>query len=465
VSSCGDNSVNEKKDNSGESGDKIDFAERNMLRAMEIADSTMTYHLVGSKMSIAEFYNPFLDVRTTNIGGVWMYSSVIEGVNSILNGLQAHKKYGNVELYNKHYERYLQLLRKLYDNLDYYKGKYTVTSFTQTKEWNVYAVHRGNSKGTADTNGNVYDDQQWLIIELLKSYKITGDKAYLDEAEYLTEYVLDGWDCTLDENGSEHGGIPWGPGYVTKHACSNGPVISPLVWLYELYKDKEEMITYRYIATDRSRKTATMKKSDYYLKFAKNVYNWQKSMLLRSDGVYDDMQGGCDAYDCKVSYEYINGVKYRKYLPLGGTAGPAITYNSGTMLSGAADLYRVTDNNTYLSDAQKLSDASFNYFAKLVSNKPGCYTYDLSGYRNWFNGILMRGYVDVYPYYNSVDKYIDSFQKNLDYGYKNYLHKGFLPHDLLLGWKSNPDENSNAAMFSFAFAAEYANLARYELEK
>jgi hypothetical protein len=39
------------------------------------------------------------------------------------------------ELYNRHFERYLQLLSKLYENLDYYKGKHTVTSFTQTKEY------------------------------------------------------------------------------------------------------------------------------------------------------------------------------------------------------------------------------------------------------------------------------------------------------------------------------------------
>jgi hypothetical protein len=208
-----------------------------------------------------------------------------------------------------------------------------------------------------------------------------------------------------------------------------------------------------------------MKKSEYYLKFAENIYDWQKRTLLRSDEVYDDMLGGCDAYNCEIQYEWVGGVRYRANAPLSGTAGPAITYNSGTMLSGAADLYRVTGDKAYLLDAQKLSDASFKYFAKPASNKPGCYTYELNGYRNWFNGVLMRGYVDVYSYYNGVDKYIDSFQKNLDYGYKNYLHRGLLPHDLLSGWKSNPDENNNAAMFSFAFAAEYANLARYELEK
>src|SRR5690606_40663265 len=102
-------------------------------------------------------------------------------------------------------------------------------------EWTVYGVNRGNSKGGAQVEGieNVYDDQMWLIREFLEAYKVTGNELFLEKAEYLTAYVLDGWDCTIDENGNEVGGISWGPGYVTKHACSNGPMISPLVWRSE----------------------------------------------------------------------------------------------------------------------------------------------------------------------------------------------------------------------------------------
>src|SRR5690606_39526770 len=110
--------------------------------------------------------------------------------------------------------------------------------------WSVYAVDRVDQKGQANVTGvlNVYDDQMWLIRELLDSYKLTGKIEYLEKAEYLTAYVLDGWDVTRDSNGQENGGIPWGPGYTTKHACSNGPLISPLVWLHEIYKDQADKI-------------------------------------------------------------------------------------------------------------------------------------------------------------------------------------------------------------------------------
>jgi predicted alpha-1,6-mannanase (GH76 family) len=328
-------------------------------------------------------------------------------------------------------------------------------------------VNRGGSKGSAKVEGieNVYDDQMWLIRELLEAYRLTGNGEYLDRAEYLTEYVLDGWDCTRDASGAELGGIPWGPGYVTKHACSNGPMVSPLVWLHELYKNKSDEVTYRYIdAVDKqTRKTMQVTKSDYYLDFAKKIYSWQKSQLKRSDGVYDDMRGGCSPNSPQT--ETVNGSVYRKGTLCQDRVGPAITYNSGSMLSGGADLYRATGDNLYLDDASKLSDASFQYFARLGQTKPGYYTYDISGFRNWFNGVLMRGYVDIYPAYGSVAGYLDTFQKNLDYGYDNFLYKGFLPTNLLVGWSRDNSNNNTEGMFNFAFAAEYAVLARYELEK
>jgi hypothetical protein len=65
----------------------------------------------------------------------------------------------------------------------------------------------------------------------------------------------------------------------------------------------------------------------------------------------------------------------------------------------------------------------------------------------------------------TVADYIHSFQKNLDYGYDNFLYEGFLPTNLLVGWSLDNGKNNTEGMFNFAFAAEYAVLARYELEK
>jgi predicted alpha-1,6-mannanase (GH76 family) len=446
---------------------EVSLSEQNLRRAIELTDNAVSAHFTGDGMAMARYYNPYTNVRSEEKGSVWMYTSAIEAVNAILRALDAQREHGNAALYNEHFNKYSELLHKLYSNADYYRGTFELTSYTQTKEWSVYGVNRGGSKGSAQVAGieNVYDDQMWLIRELLEAYKLTDNAEYLAKAEYLTEYVLDGWDCTRDANGAERGGITWGPGYVTKHACSNGPVVSPLVWLHELYKDKNDEVTYHYIDADdkQTRRTMQVKKSDYYLDFAKKIYTWQKNQLLRGDGVYDDMRGGCSPGSPQT--ETVDGTVYRKGTTCQDRVGPAITYNSGSMLSGGADLYRVTGDNIYRDDISNLSDASFQYFAKLGQTKEGYYTYDISGFRNWFDGVLMRGYVDVYSADGDVARYIDSFQKNLDFAYSNFLYKGFLPTNLLVGWNRDNGKNNTEGMFNFAFAAEYAVLAHYELEK
>lgn len=442
------------------------LSEQNLLRAMEIVDNAVSNYFSGTTMTMARYYNPYTDNRSSEKGSIWMYTSSIEAVNAVMHALKAQKENGNPALYDAHFNRYAELLAQLYENAAYYQGTYTLVSYTQTKEWTVYGVDRGNGIGTAEVEGikNVYDDQMWLIRELIEAYRLTGKSDYLAQAEYLTDYVLDGWDCSLDAEGKENGGITWGPGYVTKHSCSNGPMVSPLVWLHELYKDKADQITYGCILADNSRSTRTVKKSDYYLEFAKKVYDYQKTHLMRPDGVYDDMMGGDDSGG-KVVYETVDGVQYRKHTSLRDRVGPAISYNSGTMISGAADLYRATKDNVYLDDLKKLSDASFNYFAKLDATVSGHYTYAISGFNNWFNNVLMRGWVDAYAATQHVAPYIGTFQQNLDYGYENFLRDGMLPTNLLVGWNRETGKNNTEGMFTFAFAAEYAVLSKYELEK
>lgn len=444
-----------------------ELSNQNLIRAMELTDKAISAHFTGEGMAMARYYNPYTEERSEETGSVWMYSAAIEAVNAILHTLKSQHENGDNELYYAHFTKYSDLLADLYENADYYLGTFTLTSYTQTEEWSVYGVNRGKSKGTAKVEGieNVYDDQMWLIRELLESYKITNNPDYLQKAEYLTSYVLDGWDTTRNPDGTERGGITWGPGYVTKHACSNGPMVSPLVWLHEIYAGKNDQITQRYIdpVDKKSRKTKEVTKSEYYLDFAQKVYEWQKKELLGEKGVYVDMMGGCTPG--KPMTEVINGTEYRVGIVCTDPVGTPFTYNSGTMLSGAADLFRVTKDKKYLKDAEKLSDACFDYFAKLGQTLPGYYTYETAGFRNWFNGVLMRAFVEIEPEYGAASDYVASFQKNLDYGYDHFLYKGFLPTDLLTGWDSEVEKNKTEGMFNFTFAAEYAVLSRYELEQ
>ena len=465
--SCG------KQDPQGGDGDvpgpdiTVPTAARNLERAISLTDAAIkNYFNEADGFAMYRYYNPYNKSHQNNeIGSVWMYTSSIEAVNAILKALDADKAKGNTALYNANHDRYVQLLDKLIARLEYYSGTFSFTSFTQTRDWTVYGVNRGKTPGGASVSGrdNVYDDQQWLIRELLEAWHLTGNDTYLQKAEYLTEYVLDGWDCSV-KDGKERGGIPWGPGYYSKHSCSNGPMVSPLVWLHEAYSGKSDKTVRRYIdlSDGTTRRTEEMTKADYYLSFAKKIYAFQHDNLMMRDGskVYADNLNGPDI-GADIQYETIDGERYRKPADLKDFNGPAISYNSGTMLSGAADLYRVTKEGEYLKDLQALDTDSFRAFAKLGQQKDGYYSYPIDGFNNWFNGVLFRGYVDAYPYDGAAATAIDSFQKNLDYAWDNYLYDGMLPPSLLVGWNQDRSRNNVEGMFIFAFAAEYAVLSRH----
>src|SRR5690606_38096360 len=140
--------------------------------------------------------------------------------------------------------------------------------------------------------------------------------------------------------------------------------------------------------------------------------------------------------------------------------GPPYSYNTGAILSGAVDLYRATGKQEYLDDIARLCDDSFKYFAKKSNQLTGYYEFKVSGFNNWFNGVLMRAYVEAYPIYGNAEQYIQPFQQNLDYGYTRFVHNGILPPDLLNGWG---DERTVEGMFAFTFAAEYALLSEHVL--
>lgn len=438
---------------------------KNLERSIELLNKTLTDYFTGEDMSMARYFNPYTDSVSEERGSVWMYTSSIEAVNAVLKGLQSAKEMGDSILYKEYFRHYTDILSKLYNGLDYYKGTYTLTSYTQTKEWTVYGVNRSNIKDEAKVSGieNVYDDQMWLMRELIEAYEVTNNEVYLDKAEYLASYILDGWDATINNEGTENGGITWGPGYVTKHACSNGPAISPLVWLAEIYKNRATIVSDNYIDPQdkKTRKSRDLKKTDYYISYAKKIYDWQMRTLIMPEGVFFDMQGGCDP-NCDVVYETIDGIKYRTNTKLTDVSGKAHTYNTGSMISGAVDLYKFTKEERYLSEAKKMADDSFTFFAKKNTENPSLYTYPVDGFSNWFNGVLLRSYIELYPFYNKVDLYINSFQSNLNYGYDNYLYKGLLPTNLLEGWDKDEKDNQTEGMFMFTFAAEYALLSDYK---
>ena len=454
------------------------MAVQDLQRAILMTDVTMDHSFTGSPNNMRRY-----DLYNTESGqgsgtaDVWPYTAALEAHCSVLEALEALKEEAP-QLYADNHDRFVTRLKQLFNSLDYYRGTYTLNSYARISSWSIYGVHRGSSKGTAAVTGieNVYDDQMWICRELTRAYKLTADEDYLKKAEYLANYCIDGWDCCLDADGNDYGGITWGPGYNSKHSCSNGPLIQPLVWLYEIYKADDEPADLRYyfILPDGTRTNEMRRHSDVYLEMACKVYAWQKEKLLnKQTGVYWDMLG---AVTGEIQYVGEGRNKYRTHVDSNGPSGTAYTYNTGTMLAGTAELYRVTGEEAYLEDVNALAQNSWRNFAK-GRRISGVTYYEWptdpqaeSGFNAWFDDVLMRAYVDAAPYNTSIyngkthaENALSSYQQNLDYAFENYNRENMLPINLLSGWTvSTGDPNTTKGFHQLAFASEYAMLAVWQ---
>lgn len=444
---------------------------QNLNRAIAILDATIEHSFRGNDQNF--YMVDVCNVDNDEVSGpsdVWPYTAVVEAHCSVLEALEAIKNI-DPQLYANNYDRLIKRLNTLIENLDYYRGSYSLTSYASKRTWNVYAVPRGatpNKGKIAGNDGNdlkqnVYDDQMWLARELIRAYRLTKNKKYLRIATHLADYVLDGWDCYRNENGEEYGGITWGPGYNSKHACSNSPIIQPLVWLHEIYAQTNEESDYTYYYRDAKNRVQKkqVKRSEIYLQFAEKIYNWQKKHLFDAEsGVYHDMLGA------DANLQYKDG--YRLHVDNAKPSGHKHPYNAGTMLSGAVELYQATGKNSYSADADALCSSCFKTFAKPYDvSETEYYKWPtdkdaLHTFNPWFNNVLMRAFVEADKQKQSLSttKSLLSFQANLDYAYEHFLRANFLPHDLLVGWGNN---YQTKGFHQAAYASEYAQLAIWQL--
>ncbi|GAA4335719.1 hypothetical protein GCM10023149_43870 [Mucilaginibacter gynuensis] len=244
-------------------------------------------------------------------------------------------------------------------------GKYyktTQTDFGFNYWWNAHALgvkvdayNRTNDpkyltqmknvlQGSYNKNGNkfkndFYDDMEWWAISCLRAYDATKDITYKNAAVELWGYIKTGW---TDKN---HGGIMWNINTPDgKNACSNGPAAIIAARLYQLDKNPDD------------------------LAWAKKIYEWEKQYLVdAATGLVWDAYGNYD-----------NGWRF--------------TYNQGTYIGAAVELYAITKEAKYLNDAKQttnsiLTDSFFNSQGILIGNG--------TGDGGLFKGILIRYMVQL----------------------------------------------------------------------
>jgi len=199
--------------------------------------------------------------------------------------------------------------------------------------------------GVNAKNGNTFrndynDDMEWNALAMLRAYQATNDARYKDAALQVWEWIKLGW------NTNAGGGIAWAKGYeFSKNACSNGPACILAARLYQAFGDEDN-------------KTWAIK-----------IYDWEKTTLFNSatGAVYDNINSNTGAISNWI-----------------------FTYNQGTFVGSAVELYKITGDKGYLNDAVLASNYTIS---TLVTNS--ILKDEGNGDGGLFKGVFVRYFAEL----------------------------------------------------------------------
>jgi predicted alpha-1,6-mannanase (GH76 family) len=241
--------------------------------------------------------------------------------------------------------------------------------------------------GVKAKNGNTminyyYDDMEWMALACLRAFNATGEIQFKEVTDLLWNDIKNGWSSDLG------GGIWWRKDNSSKNTPSNMPAAILAARLYKKFNRAED------------------------LQWAQNIYNWQKQVLYdaASGWVYDNIDKA--------------GVKNTSW---------KFTYNQGTFLGAALELYLATGNNSYLNDAYKATDYTLSS-GFLTSN--GVLKDEGGGDGGLFKGVFVRYFTRLI-----VDGGIDASKKT------SYLN--FITNNATTLWTKGT--NKNLVLFGSAW--------------
>jgi predicted alpha-1,6-mannanase (GH76 family) len=253
--------------------------------------------------------------------------------------------------------------------------------------------------GVKAKNGNTfhnvfYDDMEWITLAMLRAYNATQDEKYKTAAIGVWKDIQTGWNTTY-----ANGGIAWKKDRLySKNACSNGPACIIAARMYQQFGDVAD--------------------KDWALK----IYNWEKEYLFdQSNGaVYDNIDGRTGAV--KINWIF--------------------TYNEGTFLGSALELYKITGEQVYLDDAIKAASYTIN---NLINVNDGILKKEGEDDGGLFKGVFVRYFTQLIlePDLNADirKEYIDFLLFNAE----TLWNEGTNKQLVLFGpyWKIKPETISN----------------------
>jgi len=268
-----------------------------------------------------------------------------------------------------------------------------IDAYIRTKDEKYKDYFNKWYEGVKVKNGHTYynvfyDDMEWNALTMLRLYQVTNEEKYLNTVKELWTDIAGGWNTDYAE-----GGVAWKKDMLySKNACSNGPASILAARLYNITQDES------------------------YKEWAEKIYDWQKNTLYeRSTGaVYDNINGQTNV---------ISSV--------------ALTYNQGTFLGTAVELYRITGDEVYLNDAQKIANYTLT---KCIDQSNNILRNEGTGDNALFKGIFIRYFLMLLEEQHLNSAYRNKFETFFKNNAISIWTKGCYPQTLLFGpaWNEPP---------------------------
>ncbi len=249
--------------------------------------------------------------------------------------------------------------------------------------------YEGVKAKNGDSFYNVfYDDMEWNALAMLRAYNATNDERYKTAALSVWEDIKTGW------NDNAGGGIAWKKDQLySKNACSNGPACILAARLYQQFRDE----------TDKE--------------WALKIYDWEKDVLFNpaNGAVYDNINSRTG--DIQTSWIF--------------------TYNEGTFLGAALELYNITGEKGYLNDAQKAADYTLN---NLVNSNDRLLKDEGSGDGGLFKGVFVRYFTQLILHPDLSSGTQNRYMQFLKYNAETLWTEGTNKQQVLYStyWKTKP---------------------------
>lgn len=252
---------------------------------------------------------------------------------------------------------------------------------------------------------NFYDDEGWWSLTWINAYDLLLDTNYLTMAETIFADMTGGWD-----NSTCNGGIWWSKDRKYKNAIANELFFTIAIRLHQRTSDKVGS------AGNVS-----------YLDWANRSWTWflASGMINAAHLVNDGLDGSCK-----------------------NNGQTTWTYNQGVILGGLVDMYKVSGDAAYLTQAETIADAAITTLVNangiLVEPcEPNC-----GNDGPQFKGIFMRNLWYLYDTDNN-QSYRDFITRNAD---SIWLNDRNAANQFGLMW-TGPFDKADAARQSSALDA------------